>query len=74
MSALVSEKKVIEGEADHGSGTTRSGDQKPEVDVFVDADDHQIRYKTLSWQVRSAVPLCVCRCFLNTYNCSLLVY
>ncbi|EIM82819.1 uncharacterized protein STEHIDRAFT_102221 [Stereum hirsutum FP-91666 SS1] len=50
MSALVSEKKVIEGEADHGSGTTRSGNQKPEVDVFVDADDHQIRYKTLSWQ------------------------
>lgn len=59
MSALVSEEKVVQGEVDRGSGTISSGDQQPEADVFVDADDHLIRYKTLSWQVRSGVPLCV---------------
>lgn len=63
MSALASEKKLLEGEAYHGSGTTHSGDgtQKPEVDVFVDTDDHQIRYKTLSWQVCSAVSPALCQ-------------
>lgn len=56
MSALISEQKLFDGDNGYEFGNTVSDNNAGEVDVFVDSDDHQIRYKTLSWQVRSAGP------------------
>ena len=39
--------------------------EKEHTDVFVDEDDHDIRYKTLSWQVRAHRVPWLCSCELT---------
>ena len=50
MSSIDEEKQSKDAQLDFSAGNSVSQDKSP-LDVFGDEEDHDIRYKTLSWQV-----------------------